>query len=668
MPRRSLLNFFLIQALCLLSATAGVNVWNHGNFDDPADSRPPKGWTLWGDPKFKNPANYTIDSKNPHAGTGCFRLDQPASTAGYINTEPSAAIHPKRGMKYEITFWARRSAPGTATLVVEGYASAETLAGWRNVAQQNFQAGQKWSQITLTLYEGWDFLVGRENILMIALRPASSTSNQDVTLWVDDFQVIESPSDRPGRMIDPATVKAEPMNHRLQPGDALRVTIDADKRIRHIEEAVGGVSFHRVSGWMGLPYDRQGSYCLPQEQENAIRELHLPMTRFYGVGDESYSLEESIDKAAEVCRKVGIPLDKVVLEFEIQDASKTLPPEVWARGVKHSRNRGYGFRHWEVSNEPYVFGTSAFPEKDSYLKHFLAVSQAIRAVQPDAKIGMATWGDDSMMQLAAGHYDFLVKHHYVFDPSTQTAPFEALVLGSNYDKLDEIQHLNAIMHACNPNREVFQYDTEWGMHADAERGPGHNNRNANVIGTLHRAVRLLHYAREGMLKGSSSWEMFSPAPQEGYTFGFIPKDTPGQYYMFYWLYYVFNRHVGEWTLQMDGTAPWYKPEEGLFKQQDASGPLTPMLASLDSSGDKLFIVVVNGSWSRDVPCEIELKHFEARSAVGEFLSNDDLDASPLVKHKEDFVKPLSVQVREGVLRCTLPPHAACFITINRAKP
>jgi hypothetical protein len=403
---------------------------------------------------------------------------------------------------------------------------------------------------------------------------------------------------------------------------------------------------------------------LPQEQEDAIRELRLPMTRFYALGDEAFPLEAAIDKAADVCRKVGIPLETVVLELEIQDASKTLPPEDWARGVKHSQDRGYGFRYWEVSNEPYGFGSKAFPAKDDYLKHFVAVSQAIRHVQPQARIGMAAWGED-LLQLAAGHYDFVVKHHYVFHPSAADSPFEDVVLGANYDKLAEILHLNAYLRACNPERDVFQYDTEWGMHCEGARGATHNNRNANVIGTAHRAVRLLHYAREGMLKGASSWELFAPRPDEGYTFGFVPKDTPGQYFMFYWLYYHFNRHVGEWALETDGTAPWYRPAKGVFAQRDASGPLTPMLASLDATGDTLYVVAVNGSWGRTIPCELTLANFPAAQATGVCLSDDDPDAYPLVKRKEDFVKPLPLALEDGVLRCALPPHSAVFITMLR---
>ena len=57
-----------------------------------------------------------------------------------------------------------------------------------------------------------------------------------------------------------------------------------------------------------------------------------------------------------------MPASRTVLEFEIQDAHRMLPPETWARGVRHAIDRkGYGFRRWEISNEPYVGDPAAAP-------------------------------------------------------------------------------------------------------------------------------------------------------------------------------------------------------------------------------------------------------------------------------------------------------------------
>ena len=255
--------------------------------------------------------------------------------------------------------------------------------------------------------------------------------------------VTEQPSPRDGRLVNPATLTYQPLEHRLQPGEQLSLTVDADKRLRETHREVGGVSFHRVAGWAKLPYDKQGRYVLPAELEEAIRQMRLPMTRFYALGDEPFGLEAAIDKAAEFLHRIGVNQAATPLEFEIQGATSKLSPEAWARGVRHSLDRGYRFRHWEVTNEPYVgHAGRAFPTADSYLEHFLAVSRAIRSVHAEAQIGMAiahrspAWGNYLLKQ-AAGQYDFVVGHYYCF-PNVQRSSFEDVVLTGNYQTLDEI--------------------------------------------------------------------------------------------------------------------------------------------------------------------------------------------------------------------------------------
>ena len=82
--------------------------------------------------------------------------------------------------------------------------------------------------------------------------------------------------------------------------------------------------------------------------------MRLPMTRFYALGDEPFGLEAALDKAAEFCRKIGVPQAATPLEFETRGPAKRLSPEIWVRGVRHSLAQGYAFRHWEITNEPYV--------------------------------------------------------------------------------------------------------------------------------------------------------------------------------------------------------------------------------------------------------------------------------------------------------------------------
>ena len=111
--------------------------------------------------------------------------------------------------------------------------------------------------------------------------------------------------------------------------------------------------------------------------------------------------------------------------------------------MQHSLARGYQFRHWEITNEPYVGQSGrAFPTADAYLEHFLMVSQAVREVHPEGE----NWDvhrpqepglGNYLLKQAAGQYDFVVPHYYSFTDA-QRSSFEDVVLGGNYQILDEI--------------------------------------------------------------------------------------------------------------------------------------------------------------------------------------------------------------------------------------
>jgi len=217
-------------------------------------------------------------------------------------------------------------------------------------------------------------------------------------------------------------------------------------------------------------------------------------------------------------------------------------------------------------------------------------------------------------------------------------------------------------------------DTEWGLHSTA--GPaGHARaddvaRNGNIFGTAHRAVRMIYYAREGTVAGASSWEMFTRAKSPG--FGILSPDVPDQRFMIYWLYYHFNRHLGATVLDPDGTAPYHAPAgraaAGPALADKPAGPLTPLLVTLDGAdgaGRKLYLVAVNGSWDKAVPCRMAVRNFPAARARGIALSQGDADASPLVAREQDVVSPVEVTLDAGgAATLTLPPHSIVFVTIE----
>ncbi len=674
MPPKSIVAVLSGLLLFALAAPArcGRNLVYNGDFETASAESPPPGWTMWGDDAWKIPGNYTLDAASPHSGKACLRIHHPAGTEGYIVSSPERSIRPRKGMMYTVTFWARADRAGTSYFAITAYSRIQPFIDAPSPGDFPIAVNERWKRFRFTIHEGWDFFADRSRYLLLAFHAAREKS-ADRTLWVDDITVTEEPSTRQGRLVDEAGLKYTRLQHRLRAGDALGITVDARKPLRRATQDVGGVSFHRVCGWSGQPYDRKGNYTLAPELEQAIRDLHLPMTRFYAVGDEPFPVEESIDKVAEVCRRVGVPLNHVVLEFETQGATSKLPPEVWARGVRHSVSKRYGFRYWEIANEPYLMveGT-AFPTPQSYIDHFLEVSRAIRGVQPDAQIGIAidpesqAWGNNVLKQ-CAGHYDFVVGHYYSWVSRLYERKFEVPVLAANYQKLDLILRTNALIRAYNPGREVYQYDTEWGMISSGQHGEVADavDRNANIVGTIHRAVRLICYAREDILRGASGWEMLSSIDAQG--FGILSQDAPDKRFMLYWLYYYFNRHLGEWALDMDGVAPYYTPSaaDGLSdRPADCAGPMTPALVTLSKDRKRVYLVVANGSWDRSVPCALTIRNFDVARATGLVLTHPDIDGKPLLERKEDAIADLSVALAGPRMTCTIPAHSVVFVTLE----
>jgi len=642
------------------------------DFEAASTESPPTGWAMWGAEPFKAPTNYTRDVTQAHNGQACFLIHHPANTRGYIVSSPDRALHPKPARIYTVSFWARTDRPGKAMFQWTAYRTINPFADAKSPGSFPFQADNGWKEFTFSIREGLDFFATQSPFLLLTFI-ASTEPQVERTLWLDDVRVSEQPDSDPTGLLDESSLPHAALQHRLQPGERLEFAVDAARRLRHSTTDVGGVSFHRVCGWTGQPYNRKGEYTLVPELETAIRELRLPMTRFYAVGDEPFSVESALDKIAETCRRVGVAPGHCVLEFEKQGATTQLSPETWARGVRYARSQGYPFRYWEIANEPYasLWGHGeAFPTPEVFNEHFRAVSRAIRAVDAQAQIGVdihseqVRWGNYLLKKLA-GDYDFVAPHYYC-GADVRKLSFEAITLTENYRILDRALGLGALLRAYNGDREVYQYDTEWGMICGTAAGDvaDREDRNANIVGTLHRAVRLIYYAREDILRGASGWQMFSRRGAQG--FGILSQEAPAQRFLLYWLYYYFNRHLGAWVLTVEGTTPYYTPPQPADRDQ-FSGPLAPVLATLSEDGQQVYLVIANGSWTRPLPCLVRLLNFHLGHATGIVLSNDQLDGKPLLERKTDAVSDLPMRTEDADLQCTVPPHAVVFVTVSAAE-
>lgn len=636
-------------------------------------------WTAWGIDTQQVIPGMTRDETDPHGGRACLRVFRPADPREWrgvvVNSPFKNALQAEPHTCYTLSFFARTDRPGPIRVAVASYREVRPIEQGPQIATHDFEVGNDWTECRVSFTSDGDFYADEARHIYVAFFPAvgAAALANDKTLWLDDIAInATSLGDDVPRLVNPAMLEGPRLPLRLEPGPGLDIQIDTMKKLRPTNRLANGVAIAGLARWNG-PFTTTGEYALPKTLETAVRDLRIPFSRFYGLTDDEPfgSIEAAVDKAAEVLDRLGIPHETTALELEGVLANTRLSPADWRRAVIHARDKGLRFRHWEIGNEVYVSiwnaGGKAFASPTDYADHVIAVSRAIKDVQPDARVGISikpdhiAWGNRLLAE-TAGHYDFVCPHFYDFSKAHTTA-FEDVVITSNHARLDEAQQLNALLQAYNPHRPVSIYDTEWGLHSEAANGgkAWAEPRNANMLGTLYRAVRLLYYAREDVVEGAAGWNLFSTSHNPGFLL--IASDKPEQRSMLFWLYHHFSRHLGNDVVSITGQAP-YHPDP---RAAAAPGfPLTPVMATLSADSSQLFVMIVNGSRERNVPARLRLAGFAPRSCAAVLLRHDDLNAHPLLKHDAEFVSDLPVTLAGETLAFDLPSHSIAFLTLRRA--
>jgi len=527
------------------------------------------------------------------------------------------------------------------------YADAPSPGAWP------LSLSADWKRYTFTIHEGLDFFADEASYILLTFHAAS---NADVaqTMWVDDITIDESPNPAGTvQLFNPATLKIAPAEPALTLGEKLDVTIDPDHVLRPVNPLIGGVSFHRLDGYTGYPFDKSGRYVLPDETAEAIRELHLPMSRLYGVGDSPGSVEAAIDRAADLCAKTGIPPAHMVLELEPENAAKSLPPEIWAQAARHSVEKHYGFHHWEIGNEVYgpaLWGSkagAAYPTPEDYATHVAAVAKTLRAVQPDARIGLSIsdqslrWGN-YLLRIAAGNYDFVCPHLYAGVDLNK--PLETIVMATNQTMLQRAASLNALVSAYNPDRPVTILDTEWALYGTrpGDKEPESDERNRNIVGILHRAVRMITYVQNEPLEGASGWELLGNPQTPGY--GFLTPAEPHNRSITYTFYRLWNTQIGRDVLAVKGTSP----------------ACAACLATRSDDRHVVRIVLVNASPDKPLSATLRLN---ARAATALMLTQPTLDSLAFDASTQEAT-PVVTTVREHTVTLELPARAVVFLSVD----
>ena len=80
----------------------------------------------------------------------------------------------------------------------------------------------------------------------------------------------------------------------------------------------------------------------------------------------------------------------------------------------------------------------------------------------------------------------------------------------------------------------------------------------------------------------------------------------------------------------------------------------------------MYFVVANGSWTIDSPALISLSNFNAISATGVGLTQDSLDADPMVHDEATAISNVPVTIDGSTISFNVPAHTVVFVSVQKA--
>lgn len=349
---------------------------------------------------------------------------------------------------------------------------------------------------------------------------------------------------------------------------------------------------------------------------------------------------------------------------------------------------------WEVGNELYLPGNptdqaiiTVTPEV--YAARFLSFAAAMRQVDPTIKvmaIGMANasnvnlpypdWSE-TVLQQDASQMDYIAVHNAYF-PAVASAP--GLTVQQVYQSLWAIpeavdlslQDLSALIAQYQTTRQIGIAITEWGPLFSTDPAWIDHEK---TLGSAVYLARLIQVFMSQPRVSIANFFLFTDQSFMGWVgFNQVPK-VP------YYVIELFTKHFGTQLLaaSVNGAATYNSVSVGAAGAQTGVPEVTAT-ASLDATGQRLFVNFVNRSWSTVYPVAVNIGTFNAASAVEWSISspgvtdNNGPDMPSWIPASDYIEPPISnsfrgpIAVTETVISpqasVILPPHSIVTVEFD----
>ena len=398
-----------------------------------------------------------------------------------------------------------------------------------------------------------------------------------------------------------------------------------------------GVSMIRFPG---------GIYSDLYHWKQAIGPYHLRPELLHEPGKEERSRPLfGTDEALQFARDTGS-------ELLITVNAGTGTAEEAAEWVRYVNRDGLRVRYWEVGNELYirdgspVSNATTMPPQQ-YAAKFLEFARAMRAADPRIRIGAITglnqgryalvgypeW-NSILLKTASAEIDFLSIHNaYAPLLRDDDADVRAVYRAMYAAPLLTAGNLRAIadqVRTLAPGRaaHIRLAVTEWGPFFQTDFGNRFVDHNKTLGSALFVGSMMKTLIESPETDLAAFWLLndvsvlgwigsrnddFPPAPE------WFPTAR-------YHALQMFTKHFGTRLVPSKVASPTFSTEAVGMIDAVASVPLVDAVASLDASGDRLFVIVINKDFDRPAKARIETSAFVSVAGQSWTLSGKTIDS------------------------------------------
>lgn len=308
-----------------------------------------------------------------------------------------------------------------------------------------------------------------------------------------------------------------------------------------------------------------------------------------------------------------------------------------------------GLRYWEVGNEVYDRHEKGYTTARQYAQDLVTFSRAMKAVDPDIKIGavgnafprgrgdadVADEWNSTVIKQAGNSMDFLIIHPYY--PGAGPGPmgyrsrawFTAVMAGAQ-EALADLKEIRSIIAAnAPPAKPIEIVVTEYGIWPSESKDA---RDYANLGRALYDADLLMGLLKDGAGLGVSlatAWNLHgsNPTAAIGYDWNTGKRVLRPHYYAME----LFKNHLEPQLVGVKVASPTFAVEQVGNVRAHPALPTLGALASISGSGQRLTLLVLNRSLTGPITTTIRLAGFAPQpTAQVQMLSGNDAG-----NHNED---------------------------------